>query len=408
MSVSFNFRVGVSVALWSAALAAQLVLASPAHAQAQMEFIPSVSLFTVYDDNIFARADGSAGQMMQLRPSFEGSWESPTVRMLGLYSFDMQRSNFSTLSTLDARRHALGEMRFRTTPFVTLGLTTRYDRTNTPGELDLDTGVLGDRQNAERVELMPTLAWRLGPRTVMTSGYDWITEHLIAGERGTMHVGRLGWSRDVTSRTTFTTSYIGRLFVDHVDAVSDYQSHAVLLGMDRVLSPGTSVTLSAGPKVRARRGTDYEASANFTRATPRSRLAVDYWHGETIVLGVVGPVGVDSATSRMSWPIRQRFEVATVLGASDISTLDDRTTRVYRGTLTGSWSPGGIYSIAASYDADYQDGSIRNPVFIDGERVLFDERVLRHVFRVSVTIAPRYRRSILPPDEAARAKGVTR
>ena len=136
MSVSFNFRVGVSVALWSAALAAQLVLAAPAHAQAQMEFIPSVSLFTVYDDNIFARADGSAGQMMQLRPSFEGSWESPTVLMLGLYSFDMQRSNFSTLSTLDARRHALGEMRFRTTPFVTLGLTTQYDRTNTPGELD--------------------------------------------------------------------------------------------------------------------------------------------------------------------------------------------------------------------------------------------------------------------------------
>ena len=124
------------------------------------------------------------------------------------------------------------------------------------------------------------------------------------------------------------------------------------------------------------------------------------------MLGVVGPVGVDSATSRMSWPIRRRFEVATVLGASDITTLDERTTRVYRGTLTGSWSPGGLYSIAASYDADYQDGSIRNPVFIDGERVLFDERVLRHVFRVSVTIAPRYRRSILPPDEAARAKGV--
>ena len=94
------------------------------------------------------------------------------------------------------------------------------------------------RRNAERVELMPTLAWRLGPRTVMTSGYDWITEHLIAGERGTMHIGRLGWSRDVTSRTTFTTSYIGRLFVDHVDAVSDYQSHAVLLGMDRVALAG--------------------------------------------------------------------------------------------------------------------------------------------------------------------------
>src|ERR1700752_2552179 len=53
----------------------------PAHLQAQerMEFIPSLSLFTVYDDNLFARTQGTAGQMLQLRPSFEGNFESPTV-----------------------------------------------------------------------------------------------------------------------------------------------------------------------------------------------------------------------------------------------------------------------------------------------------------------------------------------
>jgi len=391
-----------------AVLVAQLALAPAAHAQGQVQFIPSVSLITVFDDNIFARADGSAGQMMQLRPSFEGSWESPVVRLLGLYSFDMQRSNFSSLTTLDARRHGLAEARFRTSPFVTVGLTTQYDRTNTPGELDADTGFLGERLNAERFELAPTLAWRLGPRTVVTSGYDWITEHLIGGERGTLHMGRASLSRDVTSRTALAVNYVGRHFVDHLDGLADYQSHAILLGWTRVLSPGTTLTLSAGPKVRARRGTDYESSATFARVTPRGRLGFNYWHGETIVLGVTGPVGVDSVTGRMGWPIRRRFELATLLGASEITTIDDRTTRVYRGSLTGTWSPGGIYSIAASYDADFQDGSIRNPVFLDGARVLFDERVLRHVFRVSVTIAPRYKRSILPPDEAARAKGVTR
>ena len=53
------------------------------YAQARMEFIPSMSLFTVYDDNIFARVDGSAGQMLQLRPSFEGSYESPTRQAAG-------------------------------------------------------------------------------------------------------------------------------------------------------------------------------------------------------------------------------------------------------------------------------------------------------------------------------------
>jgi hypothetical protein len=37
-----------------------------------------------------------------------------------------------------------------------------------------------------------------------------------------------------------------------------------------------------------------------------------------------------------------------------------------------------------------------------------DEDVLRHVFRVSLTIAPRLIRSDLPPEEAARVKGVGR
>jgi hypothetical protein len=407
MSWLHSLCTSVSLCLVIMALLAPFVAATRVYAQAQMEFIPSVSFFTVVDDNILAQADGSAGRMLQLRPSFEGSYESPTTRLLGLYSFDMQRSNFTSLTTLDARRHALGEARFRSTPFTTLGVAARYDRSNTPGDINLDTGVLGERRNAERLEVAPSFARRLGPRTSMSSGYGLITEHLIDGERGTMHIGRVGWSRDITSRMSVTTGYIGRYFLDHIDGISDYQSHAFLLGWNRVVSPGTTLTLAAGPKVRARRGTDYEASAAFARVTPHVRLALDYWHGETIVLGVIGPVGVDSVTGRMTWPVR-RFQVGTMLGFSDVTTIDDRGNRVYRSSLGASWSPGGMYSIGAAWDADYQNGSIRNPIFIDGERVLFDEQVLRHVFRISVTLAPRYRRSILPPEEAARAKGVTR
>ena len=390
-----------------AVLIAQLVTATPAHAQAQVEFIPSLSLFTVFDDNVFADTNSTAGRMLQLRPGFEGSYESPTARLLGFYSFDIQRSNFSSLTTLDARRHALGEAQFRTTPFTTLGVTGRYDRSNTPGEIDFQTGILGERRNAERVEFVPNFNRRLGPRLSLSSNYDYISEHLVDGERGTLHIGNISLSRNLSTRTSVSAGYIGRLFVDHVNDLPEYHSHAVLLGWSRVMTPGTTLSLAAGPKLRAHRGTHYEASAAFARATPRVRLALDYWHGETIVLGVLGPVAVESVTGRAAWPIR-RFEIGTMLGASDVTTIDERNSRVYRGTVFGTWIPGGLYSISATYDADFQDGSIRNPIFFDGERILFDERVLRHVFRVSVTIAPRYRRSILPPDEAARAKGVSR
>jgi hypothetical protein len=376
-----------------------------ADAQARMEFIPSMSLFTVYDDNIFARVNGSAGQMLQLRPSLEGSYENPRVRLLGLYSFDMQRSNFSSLNTLDARRHALGETRFRATPFTTVGLTMRYDRSETPGEIDMDSGVLGERRQAERLELTPTFARRFNTRTSMTAGYDWTTENLIDGERGTLHIGRATLSRDVTTRTTLSASVVSRYFVDDI---ANHTSNALLFGWNRELAPGMRVTFFAGPKVTSYRGLTPEASAAFARATNRIRLAVDYWHGETIVLGVQGPVRADSVTTRSTWPLTRRWEVSAHAGVSDVTTLDARNSTIYRGTLGASWSPGGLYSVAASYGLDYQDGTIRNRVVLDGEPIRFEDQILRHVFRVSVTVAPRYSRSILPPDEAARAKGVTR
>lgn len=370
-----------------------------------MEFIPSMTLFTVYDDNVFARVNGAAGQMLQLRPSLEGSYEAPTVKLLGLYSFDMQRSNFSSLNTLDARRHALGDTQFRTSPFTTLGFSGRYDRSETPGEINFDSGVLGERRQAERLELTPTYAHRFDTRTSMTAGYDWTTENLIDGERGTLHIGRAMLSREVGTRTSLSAGYVGRYFVDHI---ADHTSHGVIVGWNRQLAPGTTVSLFAGPKVTSYGGLTPEASAAFARATNRIRLAVDYWHGETIILGVLGPVRADSITTRSTWPLTRRFEVSAHAGVSDVTTLDERNSTIYRGTLGASWSPGGLYTLGASYGLDYQDGTIRNRIVLDGDPIRFDDQILRHVFRVSVTVAPRYSRSILPPDEAARAKGVSR
>ena len=80
--------------------------------------------------------------------------------------------------------------------------------------------------------------------------------------------------------------------------------------------------------------------------------------------------------------------------------LDDATALVYHGGVIGSFSPGGSYTVAASYGIDVQHGDVRSPLFAD-------RHIVRHVFLVRVTVAPRFTRSFLPPDEAARAKGVS-
>ena len=379
-------------------LAVNVLLAAPAAAQSRITFIPSLSLGAVYDDNVFARVEGSAGQMLQLRPSFETNWESPTLTWLGLYSFDAQRSNFSDLNTFDARRHALTDLKVRTSPFTTLGIAARYDRSETPGDLDMDTGVLGERRQAERWQVNPTFFRRLGQRGTMTGGYDFITENLLEGDSGTLHTGRFGLGRDITTRTSVTGSYLGRYFLDGFE---DHTSHAVLFGWHRELGPGTRFTVQAGPRSTSYRGLAPEVSVGYGRTTPYVRIALDYWHGETIVLGIRGPVAADSASARVNWPLTRTIEFGTHGAISDITTLDNVDTRVYRGTLVGSWTPGGIYTVATSYGLDYQQGDVRG-------RLLPGETLLRHVFRVSVTVAPRLSRSILPPEEAARTKGVLR
>ena len=78
-------------------------------------------------------------------------------------------------------------------PFLR-GVTGRYDRSEVPGDIDIDTGSLGERRKAERLELTPTFARRVSTRTVVSTAYNWTTEHLVDGERGTLHTGRVGWS----------------------------------------------------------------------------------------------------------------------------------------------------------------------------------------------------------------------
>ena len=330
---------------------AQLVTATPAHAQAQVEFIPSVSLFTVFDDNIFARANGSAGQMLQLRPSFEGSYEIADVRLLGLYSFDMQRSNFSSLNTLDARRHALGETRFRTTPFTTLGMAAGTTAAN--AGRDQHRHRHPRRAPAGRaVELDADLRAAARSADVDGGGYDWTSENLVDGERGTMHIGRIGLSRDVTTRTVDRR----RATSAATSSITSTDSRLPLARGARSAGAGSwrpahALRCAAGPKVTSYRGPALRSERGVrARDAPGVRLALDYWHGETIVLGV----GARSRRQRdrpCGLADQAPFEFGTMPASPTSRRSTSEAARSTAARSVGSWSPGGIYTVAATYGA---------------------------------------------------------
>ena len=118
-------------------LASALLTAAHASAQSRVDVVPSVSVGSTYDDNLFAQVQGSGGQMLQVRPGLEATVESPRLNLGTLWTFDAQRSNHADLNMLNARRHADLTFSYRSTSATTVGLTTRYDRTETPGEINL-------------------------------------------------------------------------------------------------------------------------------------------------------------------------------------------------------------------------------------------------------------------------------
>jgi hypothetical protein len=390
-------RTIAGVALLSIALTAP-----HASAQTRATVIPSVSIGAVYDDNVSAQARGDSGQMLQVRPSLEADYESPRMTLISLWSFDMQKSNHSLLNALDARQHAMVDAKFRSSNVTTWALAGRFDRSDMPGEIEFDTGILTDRRFAQRFQVTPSLLRRFGERTTVTALYDGTVEDLVHDSRIALHTARTTVGRQISPRSTISAGYLGRLVIDHeFSEFSEYQSHAALLGWTRELAQFTTLSVQAGPRWTTYRGLVPEVAISLGRDGRTLKTGFDYSHGETIILGVPGPVQIDTGSARLTVAATRRLEFGVRAGASNILTLDERAATVYRSSVLGSWSFTGPFTLTASYSADYQLGDIRRNLFRD-------ERVLRHVVRVGLTIAPSFSRSFLPPDEAARAKGVSR
>ena len=283
-----------------------------------MELVPSVSFTTAYDDNIFTVQEGSGDAMMLVTPAFEAFYESPKTSLRGLYTFDMQRAvGYSTLNSLDAKRHAMINTGFQISPQFRLSLIGRYDVSDRPGDLMFDTGVLLGRQRARRYQVTPAIAFRIRPRTTILAQYDATKEALGADMRGDMFIARVGVSRMQTTRDVWSVNYLGRTFANGPDMfkpAATERSHTVLFGYNRAVGVGTNFSVQGGPRVSSYGNDKPELLANFTKQVRAGRFGFDYWLGETIIMGIRGPVDIQSFSMKSAWPIRRNIEFGAHAG----------------------------------------------------------------------------------------------
>jgi hypothetical protein len=177
-----------------------------------------------------------------------------------------------------------------------------------------------------------------------------------------------------------------------------FTSHGAMFGWTRQLAPGSSLTIQAGPRLTSHRGVEPEVVVSLLRRGRNTRLLTDYWHGETIVLGIHGPVGVDSATMKHTWTIRRTVELGAHVGGFRSRTLDSAQARVFHLAFVTAWNPTEQNTLAVSYGADFQKGDIRGRLF--GE-----DLVVRRVLLVRWTFAPRLTRLIRPPESDQPRRG---
>jgi hypothetical protein len=370
-------------------LAVDLALPGAARSQTNVTLVPSVSVSAVSDDNIFTTETRSADQTTLVSPGLEGSVETPRGSLLGSYSFDMLRSAyFAALNNLEARRHGMFDGHFRQTPQLTLALNGHYDRSDNSGELNFETGFLLERRRAQRWQLTPSFAYQTSPTVTIRGQYDWVREALEQTIVANEHVARFGVWRQLSTRTSISAGYLGRYFVNGAETE---RSSTALFGWAREMDPFTILSLQAGPRLSSRGQLAPEIVASLARRAPDLiGYAFDYWRGESIILGVLGPVEIQSATGKFIWPIRHTVDLTTAAGTYHSASLTQGESRIYHGEIVVSWSPKPFYAIAASYGADFQRGDLQTLLFANrGD-------VVRHVFLVKLTVAPRLSHAIQP------------
>ena len=205
-----------------------------------------------------------------------------------------------------------------------------------------------------RTQVTPSVSYRLSPRTTVTAQYDLTTESLAGAPGQSVHAARVGVDYGWSGRTQWGGRYLARSFVG--SPFETQYSHALLMAWTRQVAPNTNLFIQGGPRVRSYDGVTTEFLASFFRRKPRQRFLLDYWHGETIVLGVPGPVDVHSGSNRTSWLVRSNLEAMIVVGVFRSASLTDERALVYYGGVGGSWTLREFYTLTAIYSANYQRG----------------------------------------------------
>ena len=347
-------------------VAAVLMLPSEALAERRLSVEPAIDVTEVHDDNLnFSADEPLRDRIRRITPTLALRFDSPRWTARGTYGFDSER--FATHSGLDnprARERALIRIQYDGGPRLTLSMDSAYVNTDTPSELNVDTGLAASRVRGRRLGIGSSARFRISPRLTAMASASSVTTNVENGVGIRALVQTLALERRATLRDRVTLDY------EHSDLVFDGETsqslntHAVLVGWTRDLGGRTHLRLRGGPRITDGSPTA-DLSASLSHDWRFSSMAISLLRSQTTVVGYVGAVETQSLQAKFTYVPNRRL-TAYVAPALIRSTHDRLEGTVYRVNLGARYAVTPIVGFDVAYNLDTQKGAI-DPLWADAE-----------------------------------------
>src|SRR5262249_6214201 len=127
-------------------------------AQGRGTFEPDIAVCAVHDDNLFSTFTPQTDVVWRVTPGATGGYETQHVTWTGKYHFDAERyRDHEALNRNMSRQAGTFDLKAHSAQGVTFLLSSDYNTTNIPSELNLTTGLVTTRSHATEVRGRPEL-----------------------------------------------------------------------------------------------------------------------------------------------------------------------------------------------------------------------------------------------------------
>lgn len=357
---------------------------------------PWIAYGEEFDDNIFNSTQSRKSDIItRFTPGIEFGYRSEPFTLLASYDFAAEIFAKNTNLT-QAQARQRGGLRFEYKPsrVWTIGFVGEYLETERPQDLNVTTGIGGERARSHGYSFLPSFTYRFNPLTSTLARYtfsrhesapDIIVDEIASahGVRNDEHEARIVFERHLTGKDKGNLTYGFRRFISEGAQVADLfggdretsASHFFALGWVRELSTLTTVSLQGGPRFRSEEVSP-EVEGVLTHRFKRGDASFAYGRTQNIAVGRSGPVETESYLGSLGYQFLPHFTLRAH-PAYYLNDGEDTKTKIYRLDLSGVYSLKpwlslrGIYSF--SFERERGQGSrstnrgdrYRNVVFIE-------------------------------------------